>query len=144
MTVQRILDTKGSRASTIDPGARIVDVVAMLEVEDVGTLVVSGDGRRIDGIISERDVVRGLQSIGSKVLEHQVRDLMTSDVFTCTAKDRVAGVMAMMIDRGIRHVPVVKEGKLAGIVSIQDIVRLRLDEVQDEANAMREYIAGGR
>jgi CBS domain-containing protein len=105
---------------------------------------VSADGRGVDGIISERDVVRGLQRFGPEVFEHTVRDLMSPDVVTCTADDRVAGVMALMDDRKIRHVPVVDNGKLAGVISIRDIVKLRLDEVQAEADAMREYIGSGR
>ncbi len=142
MTVERILKEKGSHVPTVVPEARIADVIAALEAEDVGAVVVSGDGQRIEGIISERDVVRGLQRFGPEVLGHPARDMMTADVVTCTADDRVAGVMALMDARKIRHVPVIDDGKLAGIVSIRDIVKLRLDEVQAEADAMRAYITG--
>lgn len=142
MTVERILRQKGSRAPTVEPDARIAEAVSALESEDVGALVVSADGRRIDGIISERDVVRGLQRFGAKVLDYSVHEIMTADVVTCTAEDRVAGVMALMDDRTIRHVPIVDNGQLAGIVSMRDIVKLRLDEVQGEADAMRAYIEG--
>lgn len=142
MNVERILNAKGTHAPTVSPEECIADVIAALESEDVGALVVSADGQRVDGIISERDVVRGLQRFGPGVLEHTVRDLMTSNVITCTADDRVAGVMALMDDRKIRHVPVVDDGQLAGIVSIRDVIKLRLDEVQAEADAMRAYIAG--
>lgn len=144
MTVKRILKEKGSHTPTVAPEAQIADVIAALEAEGVGALVVSADGQRIDGIISERDVVRGLKSFGPEVLRRTVSDLMTADVVTCTADDRVAGVMALMDDRNIRHVPVVDGGTLAGIVSIRDIIKLRLDEVQAEADAMREYIGGQR
>ncbi|NNE24408.1 MAG: CBS domain-containing protein [Rhizobiales bacterium] len=140
MKVERILDLKGSHAATVTPDAKISAVLAALESEDVGALVVSTDGLHIDGIISERDVVRGLLSLGSKVLDHQVHELMSSDVVTCTADDHVAAVMALMDDRNIRHVPITNTGKLAGIVSIRDIVKLRLNEVQVEADAMRQYI----
>ena len=140
MTVERILDMKGSHAPTVTPDAKISAVLAALEAEDVGALVVSTDGLHIEGIISERDVVRGLLSLGHEALDHQVHELMSSDVITCTADDRVAGVMALMDDKNIRHVPVTNKGKLAGIVSIRDIVKLRLNEVQAEADAMRQYI----
>ena len=142
MTVERILKSKGAHAPTVSPEDRIADVIATLETEDVGAVVVSADGRHIDGIISERDVVRGLKRFGSNILDQAVRDLMTADVLTCTASDRVASVMALMDDRRIRHVPVVDDGNLAGIVSIRDIIKLRLEEVQAEVDAMRDYIAG--
>ena len=144
MIVEHILKNKGVYVATVSPDARIVDVIAALESEDTGALVVSGDGKTIDGIISERDVVRGLQTFGAEVLEHPVRDLMSVDVFTCEADDRLAGIMAIMTEQRVRHLPVVDEGELAGIVSIGDIVKHRLDEVLSEAEAMRSYIAHGR
>lgn len=135
---------KGAHAPTVSPEERIAEVIAALEAEDAGALVVSADGRRIDGIISERDVVRGLRRLGPDVLQQTVRDLMTAEVITCTPDDRVGGVMALMDVRKIRHVPVVnEEGELAGIISSRDIIKLRLDEVQSEADAMRTYISGG-
>lgn len=144
MTVEKILNQKGTHASVVTPDAKIADVIATLESEEVGALVVSANGRTIDGIISERDIVRGLLQHGPGVLDHFVKDLMTEDVVTCTADDPVAGVMAMMDHHNIRHVPVIDENVLVGIVSIRDINKLRLDEVQFEANAMREYISYGR
>ncbi|MDA0231616.1 MAG: CBS domain-containing protein, partial [Proteobacteria bacterium] len=141
MTVKRILDTKGTHAATVEPSARIADVIAALESEEVGALVVSANGEKIDGIISERDIVRGLRQFGPEVLQHAVQDLMSVNVVTCTANDPVAGVMALMDDKGIRHIPVVDDEKLAGMVSIRDIVKLRLDEVQAEADTMRSYIS---
>ena len=143
MTIARILKSKGTHAAFVSPDAKIADVIAELESEDVGALVVSADGQSIDGIISERDIVRGLQEFGHSVLDHEVYDLMTKDVFTCTSSDFIAGIMAAMHDRGIRHVPVIDNGELAGIVSIRDIVKLRLDEVLAEAEAMRAYINSG-
>ena len=140
MTVERIIKDKGTYVTTVSPDAKVADVIDQLEADDVGALVVSADGDRINGIISERDVVRGLQRFGPAVLDHPVGELMTSEVVTCTADDPVVGVMAMMDDQEIRHVPVIENGKLAGIVNIRDIIKLRLNEVQNEANAMREYI----
>lgn len=144
MTVEKILNQKGTHASVVAPDTKVADVIATLESEDVGALVVSANGLTIDGIISERDIVRGLLQHGPSVLDHMVRELMTKDVITCTADDPVAGVMAIMDQHNIRHVPVTDENVLAGIVSIRDINKLRLDEVQAEANAMREYISSGR
>lgn len=143
MTVEKILNQKGTHASVVGPDAKIADVIATLGAEEVGALVVSANGQTIDGIISERDIVRGLLEHGPGVLDHLVSDLMTQDVVTCTADDPVAGVMAIMDQRNIRHVPVTDDGVLAGIISIRDINKLRLDEVQAEANAMREYISYG-
>ena len=143
MTVQRILRDKGTHTVCVAPDARVAQVITSLAHEDVGALVVSADGDRIDGIITERDVVRGLETYGASVLDHAVRDLMTADVITCTADDPVAGVMAVMDSNRIRHVPVIEGDRLAGIVSIRDIIKLRLDEVQAEADAMRDYISLG-
>ncbi len=142
MLIAKILKTKGSYAATVPPQTRIADVIAALEAEEVGALIVSADGQRIDGIVSERDVVRGLKEFGAEVLQHKVSELMTVDVATCAPKDLVIGVMALMDERLIRHVPVVDSGLLVGIVSIRDIIKLRLDEVQAEADAMRAYISG--
>ena len=142
MTVRRILKRKGTYAATVLPDARISEIIAALESEDVGALVVSADGERIDGIISERDVVRGLQVLGSDILQKPVKEHMTKNVITCNDSDRVVGIMALMDANQIRHVPVTDNGKLAGIVSMQDIIRLRVEELQSEADAMRSYISG--
>lgn len=142
MTIERILKRKGDYVPTAHPDALIKDVIASLESDDVGAVVVSTDDIHIDGIISERDVVRGLQSYGPSVLEHPVKDMMTKEVVVCTAEDRVAGVMAMMDEYNFRHVPVVKDNRLIGIVSIKDIIKLRLREVQADAEAMQAYISG--
>jgi CBS domain-containing protein len=141
MTVKKILKLKGTYTPTVHPDALVADVISLLEADDVGALVVSSDDERIEGIISERDVVRGLETFGVDVLGHSVSDLMSVDVVTCTAESPVGGVMALMDEKQIRHVPVVEDGKLAGIVSIRDIIKLRLEEVQNEADAMRAYIA---
>ena len=144
MTVERILKSKGTYVPVVSPDARITDVITAIESDEVGALVVSADGQSISGIISERDVVLGLQEYGPEVLNKLVGDLMTVDVVTCTADDPISGIMAVMNDLQIRHIPVVDDGLLAGIVSIRDIIKLRLDEVQYEADSMREYIGRGR
>lgn len=144
MTVQRILDTQqGVERSHIAPDAKISDVLNSLAFRNVGALVVSTDGDKVEGIISERDIVRGLQSVGANLLDKPVRDVMTEEVVTCVATDRAAGIMAVMVSKHLRHIPVVEEGKFVSMISIRDLLQLRLTEVQSEADAMRSYILGG-
>lgn len=143
MTVQRILDKWPTRStSCIAPDATIAEILRCPGFEDTGALVVSGDGRTIEGIVSERDIVRGLGRMGPALLSKPVRDLMTAKVLTCVPTDRVAGIMALMVSRHVQHVPVVTDGKLVGMVSVRDLLQLRLDEVLAEADAMQKYISG--
>lgn len=143
MTVQRILNAKGGGAAvSISPDASLEEALDQLAAENVGALVVSSDGRKVEGIVSERDIVRALGREGADLLRRRVRDLMTEDVITCVAEDRAAGIMALMISKHLRHIPVVKEGELVTMVSIRDLLQLRLDEVRSEADAMRSYITG--
>ena len=144
MTVQRILNAQqGGEPPHVSPDAEITDVLDALAAKNVGALIVSSDGVTVEGIISERDIVRGLQSVGPDLLTRKVRELMTKDVVTCVAEDRAAGIMAVMVSRHLRHVPVLKDGRFISMVSIRDLLQLRLDEVRSEADAMRSYIAGG-
>ncbi len=143
MTVQRILNSQRDRAIThIAPDAMIVHVLHSPQFEDDGALVVSSDGKTVEGIISERDIACGLRAIGPDLLNRLVRELMTTKVLTCTPEDRAAGIMALMVSRQLRYLPVVKDGHLVGMVSIHDLLQLRLDEVQSDAEAMRSYITG--
>ena len=143
MTVQRILNSQdGFEVGHISPDARIEEVLNSLAFRDVGALIVSSDGKTVEGIISERDIVRSLQSVGPDLLQRRVRDLMTKDVVTCVPEDRAAGIMAVMVSQHLRHVPVIKGGRFISMVSIRDLLQLRLDEVRSEADAMRSYIAG--
>jgi CBS domain-containing protein len=140
MTAQRILDTKGKGAAHIAPDATIADFLNSLKSQNADALVVSDDGTSVDGIISEHDVVRGLRVFGSDVLQKPVRDLMTAKVITCTPSDRVEAIVAIMVSKHVRHLPVVANNKLVGIVSIRDLLRLHLETVSAEAEAMRGYI----
>jgi len=143
VTVQRILNTQHDRTIThITPDASIAQVLQSREFKNDGALVVSSDGSTVEGIISERDIVLGLESIGPDLLNKSVRELMTAKVLTCTPEDRAAGIMALMVSRHVRHMPVLKDGNFIGMVSIHDLLQLRLDEVQSEAEAMRNYITG--
>ena len=140
MTVQRILEAKGKGAAHIAPDATIAEFLQSLELQNADALVVSGDGSRVDGIISEHDVVRGLKKFGSDLLSKPVRELMTAKVITCTLGDRVESIAAVMVSKHVRHLPVVTDNKLVGIVSIRDLLRLHLQAVQSDADAMRGYI----
>ena len=143
MNVETILRNKGSWVTTIRPQATIEEAVATLNREHIGALVVSEDGESVDGVLSERDVVAGLGRSGDQLLACTVDEVMTRKVITCEPSDSVGDLMAEMTNRRIRHLPVVKDGRLCGIVSIGDLVKSRLDEVEFEANSMRTLIAGG-
>jgi CBS domain-containing protein len=142
MKVGDILQAKGSGVTTIRPEAAISTVVRRMKLEGIGALVVSEDGTEVVGIISERDIVRGLADEGVELLEKRVIDLMTSPVKTCTLEANIKDVMAVMTRSRIRHLPVVEMGALIGIISIGDVVKNRLEEVELEADVLRDaYIA---
>lgn len=142
MNVETILRGKGRGVVTIRPDERVAAALAVLRDRNIGALVVSNDGVSVDGIISERDVAYGLADHGSALLSFPVGDAMTRRVATCGPDDGVADLMAKMTNRRIRHLPVVDGGRLVGIVSIGDLVKSRLDEIEDEARSLRSFIAG--
>ena len=143
MTVQRLLDSQKSVERTyVGPDASIREVLDALAARNVGALVISSDGEKVEGIVSERDIVRGLKKFGAELLDKPARELMTEKVVTCVATDRAAGIMAVMVSRHLRHVPVIEDGRFVSMLSIRDLLQLRLTEVQSEADAMRSYIAG--
>lgn len=142
MNVETILRNKGSAVATVSPRTTIRDAAALLRRERIGALVVSGDHARVDGILSERDIVHGLADRGTALLDVTVDELMTRRVFTCTPLDSVGDLMAMMTERRIRHIPVLRDGMLAGIISIGDVVKHRLDEMEYETSSLRSFIAG--
>ena len=142
MNVETILRTKGRAVATIRPDENIGAVVDMLISRNVGALVVSEDGESVDGIISERDIVHGLADRGPDLLSLKVAEVMTRPVVTCDPSDTIDQLMAEMTNRRIRHFPVVEDGRLCGIVSIGDVVKNRLDEVEYEARSLRSFIAG--
>lgn len=144
MRVATILTGKGATVATIDTAATLADVAAELRLRGVGALVVSRDGRHILGIISERDLVRRLAERGDAALRETVETVMTREVHTCAPSDTSEELMAIMTERRTRHLPVVVDGVLAGIVSIGDIVKARLTELEIETRAMHDYITTGR
>jgi CBS domain-containing protein len=142
MNVEAILRNKGSTVATVRPDATIGEVAALLRRKAIGALVVSSDGSAVDGILSERDIVHALADRGAALLELKVEELMTRRVVTCSPRDSVGDLMAKMTERRIRHIPVLRDGALAGIISIGDVVKFRLDEMEYEASSLRSFIAG--
>ncbi len=126
---------------TVEPDATVHDLLAALSEHAVGALVVSTDGQQVDGIVSERDVVRRLHDDGADLLNQTVASIMTSDVHTCGPEDLIDDLMRAMTERRIRHIPVVVDGRLAGIVSIGDIVKFRMDELETERRQLQDYIS---
>lgn len=145
MQVRDILAAKDRRVITIRPDATIATAVHRLALERVGALIASEDDLTIAGILSERDIVRGLAETGADIMAtgRRVAELMTRHVATCAPDDKVKAVMAEMTRRRVRHVPVVEGGRLAGLVSIGDVVKSRLEEMELETGVLRDaYLAG--
>jgi CBS domain-containing protein len=131
----------GKRVETISSSATLHDLVNALNVHHIGALVVSPDGKKIEGIVSERDVVRAMPGKLDEIADMRVRDLMTSEVITCTPTSTVAELMTVMTERRIRHIPVVDEsGNLISIVSIGDVVKAHISDLDSERKALRDYV----
>jgi CBS domain-containing protein len=140
MSVESILKAKGAHVETTRPDTTLYTVVWDLKIKGIGALVVSEDDTSVLGLISERDIVRGLAEHGPKLLSLPVSQLLTSPVVTCTPGESITAVMARMTRHRVRHLPVIESGKLCGIVSIGDVVKHRLDELELEANILRENL----
>ncbi|GAA1983926.1 CBS domain-containing protein [Terrabacter lapilli] len=142
MKISDVLRHKGSEVITIKPGETVSTLLALLAEHRIGAVVVSADGTTVDGIVSERDVVLHLHSTGTSVLDGPVSRIMTSDVTTGSADDDVADLAGTMTEERVRHVPIVDaDGRLTAIVSIGDIVKHRLSELQSERDQLRDYIS---
>jgi CBS domain-containing protein len=139
MTVSRILALKGRDVATIQPHRTIGEAAKLLSSQRIGAVLVTGADGHILGILSERDIVRAI-SVSAAALEDAVSKYMTERVVTCTPDMLVYDVMESMTQGRFRHLPVVEEGRLAGIVSIGDVVKHRLAEIEAESRAMRDYI----
>lgn len=140
MTVSVLLAVKGREVVSVEPTASLASAVSLLARERIGALVVLGVDRRLVGIISERDIVRSLAERGPAALEEPVSRTMTRRVATCTENEAVGSIMERMTEGKFRHLPVVEQGKLVGIVSIGDVVKHRLQEMERDSAAMRDYI----
>ena len=131
----------GKKVETISSSASVHDLVNSLNTHHVGALVVSPDGKKIDGIVSERDVVRAMPGKLDQLIGMRVRDLMTVEVMTCTQNSTVAELMTVMTERRIRHIPVLSEsGELLSIVSIGDVVKAHITEIENERKALADYV----
>ena len=140
MRINDVTRHKGTDVVTIAADASVGDLLDLLSRNGIGAVVVSQDGRSVDGIVSERDVVRHLQARGAAVIDAPVADIMTSEVSTCAPTDDVEQLMRQMTELRVRHVPVVENGVLHGIVSIGDLVKHRIDELQLERDELVGYL----
>jgi CBS domain-containing protein len=142
MRIADVLRGKGGAVVTINPDATIAELVAGLADHNIGAMVVAGpDG--IKGIVSERDVVRQLHTHGASVLSRPIEKIMTSVVSTCSKEDTVDSLTLLMTENRVRHVPVLEDGKLIGIVSIGDVVKTRMQELESEHEQLQSYINQG-
>ncbi|GLW97419.1 CBS domain-containing protein [Microtetraspora sp. NBRC 16547] len=140
MLITTILRGKGTDVATVRPDATVTELLAVLAERNIGAVVVSEDGVTITGIVSERDVVRRLADRGAAVLDLPVSAIMTSEVHTCTPEANVDELRRTMTNHRVRHVPVIRDGRLAGIVSIGDVVKSTIDELETENEALVGYI----
>jgi CBS domain-containing protein len=140
MTVRTILDAKGNNVLTIEPTASLGDAVATLARHRVGALVVLGPDRRVIGILSERDIVRALAERGAGVLAEPLAPVMTRKVVTCSQSDTVGALMERMTTGKFRHLPVIEQDQLVGIVSIGDVVKAELDQYLGEVDTLQTQV----
>ena len=140
MNVKVILAAKGGDVVCIEPTADLAAAAKLLSARRIGVLVIRGAGGRLSGILSERDIVRAVSEHGAGALALPVAQVMTRNVVTCSEEDSVAGIMERMTVGKFRHLPVVTEGRLVGLVSIGDVVKQRVEEVERESEALRDYI----
>lgn len=143
MIVQQILRSKtDDGVVTVTPGSTVAEAVEVLSSRRIGAVVVSTDGKRVDGILSERDVVRELGRRGAICLEDKVEAIMTSRIVTCRISDTAQAVGQMMTEGRFRHLPVVEDGEMVGLISIGDVVKARLAELAMEKDALEGMIKG--
>ena len=144
MRISDILRVKGSRVVTVQPGSDVTRLLSVLAEHKIGAVIVSADGARVDGIVSERDVVRALAARGAEILTGPVSAIHTTQVHSVSPDASVEDVERLMTERRFRHVPVVENGVLHGVVSIGDVVKNRIDELETERSSLTGYITGER
>ncbi len=142
MTIAAILKQKGADVARVAPTATVADVAQHLREKRIGAVLVMDSAGQLLGIVSERDIVSCLAKEGARVLEMTAAQLMTRDLHTATPKTSVPEAMAQMTERRVRHLPVLDDGRLAGIVSIGDIVKARIDQQAQEVDSLKAYVAG--
>ena len=143
MRISDVLRVKDGQVVTVTPDTDVRHLLTVLAEHRIGAVVVSGDGTSVDGIASERDIVRALARRGAAVMSEPVTAIYTAEVHTVTPGTSLEDVMRMMTERRVRHAPVVTDGRLGGIVSIGDVVKNRIDELETERAALTDYITGG-
>ena len=141
MTIATILGGKGHAVISVSTGTPVSDVVALIADKRIGAVPVM-DGDTVAGILSERDIIYHLQSDGAAILDWPVEKVMTAPAITVAGDVRILHALSLMTKRRVRHLPVVDQGRLVGLVSIGDLVKARIDRIEAEANAMRDYIQG--
>lgn len=140
MKISQVLREKGDYVATIAGGESVSKALDELVEKKIGAVVVTNADGGVSGVLSERDIIFGLASYGDSVLRKRVEDLMPPELHTCSPNDTMFKVMSMMTGRRVRHVPILEDGKLRGIVSLGDAVKARIEEIEREAEALREYI----
>lgn len=143
MLVSHILKDKGDMVFTVGPAESVAAGAALLDTRRVGAMVVIADDHSVVGIVSERDIVRVLAQHGAAALSMTIADCMTRDVIVAELTDTIDSLLTRMTDRRIRHLPVLRDGRLAGIVSIGDLVKCKISEAEAEASGLKAYIAAG-
>ncbi|CAO3430750.1 CBS domain-containing protein [Azospirillum endophyticum] len=141
MHVAAVLKRKGNRVVAAAPDDTVAAVTRLLTEHRIGAVLVMDDGQPV-GILSERDIVRAVARDGAAALDRRAADLMTRDLITGAPTDTVADMMAVMTERRIRHVPIVESGRVAGVISIGDVVKARIDDAELEVESLRGYVAG--
>jgi len=144
MRITDVLRVKGTRVVTVTPDTTVRQLLAVLAEHRIGAVVVSHDGTSVDGIASERDIVRAFARRGAAAMSEPVTAIYTAEVHTITPETQIEEVMRMMTERRVRHAPVVQDGVLRGIVSIGDVVKNRIDELETERAALTDYITSAR
>jgi CBS domain-containing protein len=140
MTVRAILETKGHNVVSVPPDVTLTAAIQLMSERRIGAVVVLANNNTVEGILSERDVVHALAERGSVALNEPVRTVMTRKVVSCHTSDTVAAIMETMTEKKFRHLPVVVDGQLVGIISIGDVVKWRVNEYEAEQEALRDYI----
>lgn len=143
MTVAHILEEKGSNVYSVAPAASVAEAAKLLTEAGIGALLVLEESGKVCGVLSERDIVQGLAEQGAAALDEPVESLMTRELFSTTPTSTIPSVMELMTSRRVRHLPVIEDGKLKGVISIGDVVKHRIAEAQQEAEALKSYIQGG-
>lgn len=141
MKASDILQSKGVQVYGVSASATVADAVQLLNSENIGAVIVHDTNKKLIGILSERDVVRKIGADGAKVLSDAVTDIMTADPFTCGPETELDAMLAKMTDKRIRHLPIVDAGQVIGVISIGDVVKRKIENAEQEAQALKDYIS---